>query len=387
VQGAPGSALLYQRSLLLRARGLEAEAEALWQQAEELPLQTARDHYARALVKLWTKPPEALPLLQEARRLEPRNAVVHYALGLCYGRRGDYAKAAASLGTSIALWPEFYASYYFRAQAHHELHEENEALDDLNEVLRLRPDYVPALVARGQTRLARGDPLGAISDLTRALESGDAPTRVYFLRAAARERTGDPDGARRDTAEGLQRSPSDALSWVARGMARLAKEPAGALADFDEALEVDARCRAALEDRAHVLAERLGRTEDAIQALDRAIDLYPDYVLARAGRGVLLARQKRRDAALRDAEAALLLDTRPIICYQVAGIYALTSRQEPEDRREAFRLLASALRGGFGAEYLETDHDLDPIRDQPEFRRLLDVTRTAAARNRAPAAH
>jgi len=78
---------------------------------------------------------------------------------------------------------------------------------------------------------------------------------------------------------------------------------------------------------------------------------------------------------LKDAEAALLLDTSPSNLYQVAGIYALTSRKEPEDEKEALRLLASALKKGFGFDYLEIDRDLDPIRQAPTFRRVIEASR------------
>src|SRR5205807_10139794 len=117
------------------------------------------------------------------------------------------------------------------------------------------------------------------------------------------------------------------------------------------------------------------RTQEAIQVLDRAVALYPDDVRPRAGRGVLLARLGQRKAALRDAEAALAQDTSAANLFQVAGIYALTSKKDEEDRREAFRLLSTALRKGFGFEYLEVDHDLDPIRNDLQFRRLVDACR------------
>ena len=120
-------------------------------------------------------------------------------------------------------------------------------------------------------------------------------------------------------------------------------------------------------------------------ALDRALDLYPDYVPARSGRGVLLARLGKRDAALSDAREALRRDTKTPTLYQAAGIYALTSQQAPDDRREALRLLAAALRQGFGFDLLAIDHDLDPIRDDPEFRDLVAAAQalTAGARNNA----
>jgi tetratricopeptide (TPR) repeat protein len=211
--------------------------------------------------------------------------------------------------------------------------------------------------------------------LTHALEAGFPQTRVYFIRAVVRAEAGDRQGAESDRKEGLRQRPTDELSWIARGLARLASDPKGALADLDEALELNPNSRTALEDKAHVLSERLGRVEEAVEFLDRAIALYPDHVLAQAGRGVLLARLGRRDAALRDAEAALRLDPRPLILYQVAGIYALTSRQNGDDRQEAFRLLAAALRQGFGFDLLASDPDLAPIRSLPEFRRLVEAAK------------
>ena len=138
----------------------------------------------------------------------------------------------------------------------------------------------------------------------------------------------------------------------------------------------------ALQNKANVLAEQPGRTEEAIRVLDSLLAIHPSYVPARAGRGVLLARvgHGARTRTL-DAREALERDKTPFNTYQVAGIYALTSRQQPGDRREALRLLGLALSQGFGLDLIGTDHDLDAIRDEPEFRQLVE-----AARARRPAA-
>ena len=105
---------------------------------------------------------------------------------------------------------------------------------------------------------------------------------------------------------------------------------------------------------------------------------------ARAGRGVLLARLGRRQAAHEDAKAALALDQKAGTLYQVAGIYALTSKQEPNDRREALRLMSLSLRKDSSwLKVVPRDHDLDPIRDQPEFRDLL-VALAVLVRDAAP---
>ena len=71
---------------------------------------------------------------------------------------------------------------------------------------------------------------------------------------------------------------------------------------------VNPRSLAGWQNRAHVLAERLGRTREAIAALDRVLALHPEQVPALAARGVLHARLGRRTEALRDAKAALSRD-------------------------------------------------------------------------------
>ena len=162
---------------------------------------------------------------------------------------------------------------------------------------------------------------------------------------------------------------------TARGLVRQPRDPRAALADYDSALKLNPRYLTALQNKANVLAEDLGRTEEAVAALDTLLAFYPDYVPALAGRGVLHARLGRREAAHADAREALPRDTKPFNVYQVAGIYALTSRQNPDDRREALRLLESALSQGFGLDLLDKDRDLDAIRDQPEFRRLVEAAR------------
>lgn len=162
---------------------------------------------------------------------------------------------------------------------------------------------------------------------------------------------------------------------MARGYANLAIDPKAALADFDEALRRNPGSALALQNKAHVLAEKMGRTKEAIDVLNRAVELYPESSQARGGRGVLFARLGERDRALRDAEETLARDASPLRVYQVACIYALTSRSQPADREQAFQLLGSAVRKGYGVKLLESDPDLNPLRQLPEFQRLLASTR------------
>ena len=202
-----------------------------------------------------------------------------------------------------------------------------------------------------------------------------SPVRVHFLRAAVRDRLKDAAGAAADRAAGSKLTPADELSWVARGEVRKARDAAGALADADEALKINPTSAPALQLKAHLLAEHLNRPADALAVMDRAVGFHPDAVRARAGRAVLLARAGKRDDAIRDAKEALLRDTRGPNLYQVACVYALTAATHPEDKPEALRLISTALRVGFGQQYIESDPDLAALRGDAEFQRLLATTK------------
>jgi tetratricopeptide (TPR) repeat protein len=236
-----------------------------------------------------------------------------------------------------------------------------------------------AWIERAFAREAVHDLPGAIADVTKALGTRGATTRLFFIRARLRDANGDKVGAAADRAEGMRQVPSDDLSWVARAEARMATDPEAALADVNEALKLTPISMFGLQLKAHLLSERLGRPDEAIRSLDKAVEYFPEYAKAVAGRGVLLARAGRRAEAIRDAEVALLRDGKPPNLYQVGCIYALTAKSERADRLKAFELLWAALRTGFGIDMVDTDSDLDPIRKEPEFRRLVAAAKARQA--------
>lgn len=375
-------ALLLQRAWLFRLTGQETQAEQSLQQAKRTPPMTARDLYLLAGERCSQgEMREALKLLEEATRREPSNAAAWAARGSCLASLKRHAEAIGCFTPCIALLPDFWRGYLWRGRSYLELGEFVLAESDFEEVLTARPQFTPALIFRALARRGRKDYSGAETDLTTALQKGDGTelTRLYFLRASVRQLAGNPQGAQEDLQAGLRRSPRDELSFVTRGYAQMTTDPKAALADFDQALALNPISLEALQNKAHVLSE-LGRTVEAIETLDRLVTRYPDFVEARIGRGVLHARLGQRKRALEDASESLLRDSRGLILYQAGCIYALTSRQEPNDRQEAYRLVERALRAGFGAEHLRTDPDLSPLRDHQEYQRLVRLIETLAGK-------
>jgi serine/threonine protein kinase/tetratricopeptide (TPR) repeat protein len=372
----PGEAprvLRDQRADLAQLGGDRVEAQRARAEAKAMPLRSLRD-YALLFLDDPTRAAsvQAAAALSEASRRQPQDFGLWMNLGQCQAIQGRLVEAEDSFTIAVALRPQSPWPYFHRGRVALERREFPQARLDFDEVLRLRAGLVPALINRALARLGQGDHAGAIADLDEARDRGALETRIDFIRAEAYTRSGATEEARRARAEGLRRTPVDAESWVARGLARLPGDPTGALDDFEHALGLDPASRPALQNKASVLAGSLGRTEEAIAVLDRLVALCPDFAPARVGRGVLHARLGHRRDALRDAEEARRRDASGETTYRLACIYALTSKWDPADRSPALRLLATALgQGGRWYEVARTDPDLDALRDQEAFRNVL----------------
>jgi tetratricopeptide (TPR) repeat protein len=317
----------------------------------------------------------AVELLESAVAREPSHYWSWFALGNAQTGLGRDPQAEGCYHACVAIRPDLPMAYYNRGLCRFRMKQFAAAEADLTTAHRLRPDRTDALVNRALVRLDLGRPADAAADVTRAIDLGATETRLYFVRAVARERAGDRAGAAADRAAGLARTPADVASWVARGTARAAAgDVAGAVADFDAALALNPRSFEALQNKASVL-DAANRPAEAIAVLGRAVELYPDHPLPRAGRAVLLARKGDRAAAHADAEHCLARGPDRDIVYQLAGVYALTARTHPADARTAVRLLADALRQNYGLDLVDTDRDLDPVRGLPEFRQVVDAAR------------
>jgi serine/threonine protein kinase/tetratricopeptide (TPR) repeat protein len=372
-------AVWQQQAELFERQGNSDEASALSDRAKKTPLRSARDCYlAGHFHAVRGEFREALAYLEEAVQRDPKDFSAWFVKGNCHHSLLHYDEAIACYSTCIALRPKFHWAWYDRGlvrlgsgRAANDL---KGAVMDFDQMLALQPDLAEAYLNRALADEGLGRYNEAIQDLTKALELGSPCTEVYFLRAAVREKAHDLKGAQCDREEGMRRQPADEQSWVARGLARLPGDPKGALADFDRALALNPRSFAALQNKAHALADHLRDDREAVKVLDQEVALYPENAMARAGRGVSLARLGERKKALADAEQALLLDTRPPNLYQVGCIYALTSRQNPQDRLRAFELLAQSLKN-FGLDIVDSDTDLNPIRQSPEFRRIIAAAR------------
>jgi tetratricopeptide (TPR) repeat protein len=380
-------ALFVSRAELAKRPGVGAEARTWLDVAERRPIRNAMDHYllARQYVEAG-RFVQALAHLRQAVELNPKHFAAWLLLGNCcldgaVGPTGE-TEAIGCYNACIALRPKFYGSYFNRGLAH--LRQQQHAAKaeaDFSAALRLRPGLAVGYLHRGLAREAQGKAREALADLNEAIRLGGAPNQVYFARARVRRLLGDSAGAGRDEKEGVARPPRDAESFILRGFVRAGADPRAALADFRQAVRLNPHSLPGLFNQAFLLAERLGQPRQALRLLDEVVRRYPNLPAPRASRGILLARLGQRDAAHRDGAVACrhAANSKEVL-YQAACIHAQTSRGVAADRNEAFRLLAEALRLGFGHDRLETEPDLAPLRKDARFPRLIEAVRTFRGR-------
>ena len=366
--------LVAQRTKLEALQGTQAAIAMSQQLGGDCPPGCLIDQYAEVYEAInarnYTTARELLKTLCESNSLD---AVAWVMLGDTHAALGNFDEAEWCLNTALALEPKSYAAHFLRALNRMHRGKYQEALEDLNIVIAMRPNLACGYLNRALAYQALRQYEKGLVDIDQALELGATQTRVYFIRSQLRLLTGDMAGAAEDNAKGLELTPSDELSWIARGVVRLKMDPQSAYSDFEQALKINPGSVAALRNIVSLMADRLHKPEDAMVALNQLLDINADDPKALAGRAVLLARKGDRTGALDNIQHLLNVSKAPQSLFQAACALSLTSEQEPTDLDNALVLLARAIQlEPIWLTRAQLDTDLVRLRENEGFQRLVD---------------
>ncbi len=367
-------ALLLQRARLFEEKGLFDTAQELRQRADLVSTRDVLDQYAEVYEFLDARNyRQAKPLLTALRDHSPTDPVPWLLLGDANAVLGLLQESEGCLTTAIVLRQESYMGYYHRGRCRMDLKQYEEALEDFEQVIKLRPQLTCGLLNRALAYQALGSYEEAIDDLTKALEMGATQTRIYFLRSTLYRRVGDASAAKQDFETGLARTPVDELSWVARGYAQRKLNPHAAMSDFREALQLNPFSSKALRNSVYLLADHLHQPQAALEAINQLLALNENDLDALANRAVLFARQGNRQAALADVQRLLRSSKKPQVIFQAACALSLTSKQDNSDASKALVLLARAVQ--LEPRWMaraQTDPDLKNVRQNEAFQGFVE---------------
>lgn len=202
---------------------------------------------------------EAIPLLEQAVQLEPKNAQYWKTLGVAHARLEDYRGSLEPFRQACDLDERLTDACYYAGRAFYASDQYEKALEPLRKALRIDPVKGRAEAALGQCHEALGQFPEAEKRFRSAIARNDSANQLARL-AYARFLT-------------RQGRAAEAVP-----VAEKAQTPETPESRFELALALS----------------QSGLLDEAINSLDRALALKPDYEEAFVLRGKLQARLKAR---------------------------------------------------------------------------------------------
>ena len=205
---------------------------------------------------------------------------------------------------------------------------EEEGLADLNNAVELAPKDPKPLRTRGAMKFGLKDVDGAIADFDAAIELAPDDAATHEAKALALASQQKWEASRESFDRAAKLAPDSTEVFLQRGRVNaLAGNTDAALADFSEVLRIDPDNVAALVLRAEVAIP--DHLDEAMEDLNKALDLRPGLVPALRQRAVLLANAKKFTAAVADLELAQKLDPEDqSATLQLAAVYAIEGKTE-----------------------------------------------------------
>ena len=203
--------------LALAARQLD-DSEDAWRRAIALDRSADRLTSLASIVAARGRRAEAVALLTEAVELDPSLSRAWVQLGVVLFSRRDFGSAGEALRRGLAIAPDDMVARRHLFLTALAMGDRDEAVRQIDLILRLDPANVESIVDRAILDIDRGDTNAAETRLNDALGLDPADTRACYYLTVVQEQTGRLEAARASL-ESLAAGPGKYATWAARRLA------------------------------------------------------------------------------------------------------------------------------------------------------------------------
>lgn len=182
----------------------------------------------------------AAPQVDQVTGGHADEAITYYIRAIGRKAQGDNDGAIADYTEAIRLNPQFADAYYNRGLTWKAKEDIDKAIADYSEAIRLNPQLANAYYSRSVAHTTKGNVDGAIADSSEVIRLNPQLAAAYLNRGAGYKAKGNYDAAIADFSEYLRLNPQSDVAYFGRAIVRKAQgDIAGAIADYTEALRIN----------------------------------------------------------------------------------------------------------------------------------------------------
>lgn len=264
-------------------------------------------------------------LIQSGQEPQAAIAVAFTNRGFAYRMKGDNARAVEDFDQALKLVPNYAVALNGRGLARHSLRDYDQAIADFSQAINLNPTFGVAYTNRGNALWDKGDRNGAMADFNQATGLEPMNAYVFQVRGRAYRVKSEFDRALADFDQVIRLQKNNAMAWNDRCYTHVLAGSAAttALNDCNEALRLDPKLNAALENRG-LLMLRSNEVERAIADYDAVLRAAPKNAGALYGRGIAKLRKGDKEGGEADIAAANTLNAEIAKAFAKLGVTVAT---------------------------------------------------------------
>lgn len=246
-------------------------------------------------------------------------AQLHINRGGSYFKTGDDNRAIIDYNEGIRVSPNNFLAFNARANFYNDKNNYDQALQDYDRAIQLNSKNAVLFRNRGSAYLFKKDYNGAMRDFDQAIQLDPNYANAFNLRGFTYYSNGNYDRAIKDYDRAIQFNSKEAVVFSNRGNAHFSKKNYDqAIQDYDRAIEINPRNAVFFSNRGNVYLAKKDYS-GAVRDFDQAIQLNPNYANAFNLRGIAYHNNSEYDRAIKDYDRTIQLSPKNAVLFRNRG--------------------------------------------------------------------